>query len=408
MFRPRKTYFLILILLISLAGTGISQTTSSPYSIFGLGSLESNSTGPYEAMGGTGIAYLSGRSINFMNPASYSGLDSLLSVFETGVFGKYTMFSTSRETQSLVNSNLKYVMMGFRLTPWLATSFGFNPYSSIGYNINVQAPLEGSILEYLKTYTGEGGVNQVYLGGSVRLIKNLSVGINAAYLFGNITHSESSSVYPYYLEDVTYVSNFDFNYGLNYQLKIQKLNFNLGLIYGRSKNLKTKNITTIQTENETEILKSRNYKYSIPGNFGAGLALRKDFFSAGFDYERSRWKDVKFTNNDYLQTRNSNRYSFGVEFPSQGVNKGTGRMWFYRCGVEYRESYLVIDRMPIDYKAITLGAGIPLKGFVSVINASLELGQNGTTKQGLFRENFVILNLDLSLRDIWFRQRRYE
>jgi hypothetical protein len=407
MVRPRKTYFLILILLISLTGAGKSQTTSSPYSIFGLGSLESSSTGPFEAMGGTGIAYLSDRSINYMNPASYSGLDSLMSVFETGVFGKYTLFSTSRESQSLVNSNLKYVMMGFRITPWLATSFGFTPYSSIGYNINVQAPLVGSIQDYMKTYTGEGGVNQVYLGGSVRLLKNLSVGFNAAYLFGNITHSESSTVYPYYLEDATYVSNFDFNYGLNYMLKIQKLNFNLGLIYGSAKNLKTKNITTIQTENETEILKSRMYKYSIPENIGAGLAVRKDFFSAGFDYEWSRWKDVKFTNNDYLQTRNSNRYSFGVELPSQGVNKGTARMWFYRVGAEYRESYLIIDKIPLDYKAITMGVGIPLKGVISVINASLEIGQNGTTKGGLFRENFIILNLDLSLRDLWFMQRRY-
>jgi len=39
--------------------------------------------------------------------------------------------------------------------------------------------------------------------------------------------------------------------------------YSLGLIYGNSKNLKTKNVTTIKTENETEILKNRKYKYSI-------------------------------------------------------------------------------------------------------------------------------------------------
>jgi len=406
MYKRGKTYILILILLISKLGSVSSQTTSSPYSIFGLGYLEGNSIGPYKAMGGTGIAFLSDKSINITNPASYSGLDSLLSIFEVGVFGKYTIFSTSRENQSLFNANLKYMVMGFRISPWLATSFGFSPYSSIGYNITTNAPIEGTNMEYTETFSGDGGVNQVYLGGAVKLLKNLSIGFNAAYIFGSITSSESSTAFKYYLEDATYVSNFNLNYGLNYQLKVKKWKYNLGLIYGNSKKLKTKNVTTIQTETETETLRSRKYKYSIPQNIGAGFALSKGFFSAGFDYEWSSWKDVEF-NNNYLQTRNSNRYSFGVEFPSPGVNKGTGKMIFYRFGGEYRQSYLVIDGTPIDYRAVTFGAGIPLKGVISIANVALELGQNGTSKGGLFKESFVTLHLDMSLRALWFEKRRY-
>jgi hypothetical protein len=95
-----------------------------------------------------------------MNPASYSGLDSLLTIFEVGVFGKYTIFSTSRENQSLVNANLKYLVMGFRVSPWLATSFGFSPYSSIGYNITTNASIEGTN-RILQTFSGTGGVNKV-------------------------------------------------------------------------------------------------------------------------------------------------------------------------------------------------------------------------------------------------------
>jgi hypothetical protein len=63
--------------------------------------------------------------------------------------------------------------------------------------------------------------------------------------------------------------------------------------------------------------------------------------------------------------------------------------------------------MPINYGAVTFGAGIPLGGFLSVINVSLELGQNGTTRKDLFRERFVTLNLDLALKDVWFKKRRY-
>lgn len=402
-----KICLLVFILLIMRFTSISSQSTSSPYSIFGLGYLESSAIGPFKAMGGTGIAFQSDKSINVMNPASYNGLDSLISVFELGVFGKYTAFSTSSETQSLVNANLKYVAMGFRIAPWLATSFGFLPYSSIGYEINVNSPVEGTIQEYLKTFSGSGGVNQVYLGASLKIIKNLSLGFNASYLFGDITHSESSTGYTFYLKDATYISNFDFNYGLNYQLNINSWRYNLGIIYGNSKRLRTKNITTIQTEYSTETLKSRQYKYSIPQNLGGGLALRKGFFSAGIDYEWSKWADVKFSNN-FLQTRNSNRYSFGVELPSQGLNKGTGRMIFYRFGAEFSESYMIIDNTPIDYRAITIGAGIPLNGVLSVVNVSLEVGQNGTTRSGLIKETFFNLHLDLSLKDLWFRKRMYD
>jgi hypothetical protein len=296
--------------------------------------------------------------------------------------------------------------MGFRLKPWLATSFGFSPYSTVGYTINTTAPFEGTNLEYPKTFSGKGGVNQVYLGGSVNLIKNLSVGFNAAYLFGDITHAESSDFFNYYLEDQTYISNFNIDYGLNYQLDIKKWKYNIGLTYGNSKKLNTKNVTTIKTDYETEVLKSRIYKYSIPQNIGAGFALSKGFFRAGADYEWSNWKDAEFTNS-YLRTRNSNRYSFGVEFPSPGLKKGTGKMVLYRFGAEYRESYMIIDNIPINYRAVTFGAGIPLKGVLSVINASVELGMNGTTKKDLFRESFITLNLDLSLRDLWFMKKRY-
>jgi hypothetical protein len=128
---------------------------------------------------------------------------------------------------------------------------------------------------------------------------------------------------------------------------------------------------------------------------------------AGIDFERSNWSSINFKN-PLIETRNSNRYSFGVEFPSLGLRKGTARMFLFRFGAEYRESYLIIDNIPINYRAVTFGTGIPLKGALSAINVSFEVGQNGTIRKDLFRETFFTLHLDMSLRDIWFRKTRYE
>ena len=401
-----KIYALLFLFIVLQVHNSAGQATSSPYSVFGLGYLEGNSIGESKALGGTGIAFLSERSINFLNPASYSGLDSLISIFELGLFGKYTSFKSKEDHQSAVNANLKYVVMGFRISPRFATSFGFTPYSSVGYNINTTGSIEGTNQHYSKTFTGEGGVNQVYLGGSIRITKNLSLGANAAYLFGNITNTESASSYYFALRDVSYLSNFSFNYGLNYRFAIKEWNYKVGLIYARPKTLRTDNETTISTANQTEMIKGQSNKYSIPQNLGVGIAIGKEYFRAGIDFESSQWKDVNFSN-PMLRTRNSNRYSFGVEFPSWSLRKGTGRMIFYRLGAEFRESYMIIDNNPINYRAVSLGAGLPLKGIPSVINVSLELGQNGTVSKGLFRETFVSLHLDMALKDLWFRKKRY-
>lgn len=406
MFRLGKISVLVSILFMLTVDKTTGQITSSPYSVFGLGYLEGNSIGPSKAMGGTGIAFLSRISLNPQNPASYSGLDSLVSIFELGFFTKYTSFSTRNENQSLVNANLKYVMMGFRIAPWLATGFGFAPYSSVGYNINTTSEIEGTNQEYTKSFEGEGGVNQAFFGTSVRLFKNFSLGINAAYLFGNITNTESSDLFYYSLKEVSYLSNLTFNYGLNYQFKLKEWTYNIGATYGSAKSLRTNNVTTIDTNTGDETIRSRDSQYRIPQSFGAGLAISKEFFQAGLDFELGQWKNVDFTN-PLLHTRNSNRYSVGVEFPSQGLNKGTNRMIFYRAGAEYRQSYLIIDGNPINYMGITLGAGLPLKGVLSIVNVSLELGQNGTRKKGLFRENIIQLHIDLALKDMWFMKRRY-
>ena len=403
-----KTFSTVIICSILLVYNATAQITSSPYSIFGMGFIEENSMGASKAMGGTGIALLSEHSINFINPASYDGLDSLVSIFELGFFGKYTSFSSvSKKSQALFDANIKYAAMGFRITPRWATSFGITSYSTIGYNINVTSPIEGSLLTYNKTFSGEGGVNQIYFGNSYKITRNIVFGINAVYLFGTIKHSESSETFNYSYQNLTYLSNFNLNYGLNYQFVNDRWKYNIGLIYNNGKTLTTKNVSTVITANETGTIKSHSNVFKIPKTVGVGLAFGKDFFRGGIDYEIKTWKDIDFANT-LLETRNSNRFSLGIEFPSAGIRRGSNRMIFYRFGAEYNGSYLIIDNVPINYRAISFGAGIPVKGILSVINVSLELGQNGSEKEGLFKENFCTLHFDLSLKELWFMKRKYD
>ena len=371
-----------------------------------MGNIEENSLGSNKGMGGTGIALMSGTSVNLLNPASYDGFDTLTTVFEMGFLGKYNKFTNYETSQRLFDADFKYLTMGFKISSKLATSFGITSYSTVGYDITVKSTVEGTSITYDKVFSGEGGVNQVYLGSSYRILKNLALGINVVYLFGNITHSESSADFNYSLKSVTYLSNINLNYGLNYKFKIKNSDFNIGLIYDNGKRLTTSNVSTIADSYGTTTLGSTTTSFKIPRTMGIGFAIGKNYFRAGIDYEMKQWKNIDL-NNSLVKSRNSNRVSIGVEFPSFGYNKGTSRMIFYRIGAEYKESNLVIDNVPINYRSVTLGAGLPFKGNLNIINLALELGQNGSAKNGLFRESFCTLHLDLSLQDHWFLKRKF-
>ena len=108
-----------------------------------------------------------------------------------------------------------------------------------------------------------------------------------------------------------------------------------------------------------------------------------------------------------MQTRNSNRYSLGLEFASLGYNRSSNNIIYYRFGAEFTESYLVINKNPINYRSISFGTGLPVGGMLNVINISFEIGQNGTKNEGLIKENFYRLNIDISLKDFWFMKRLY-
>lgn len=406
MHTPVKICSLLTVCLLVFVNDGYAQTTSSPYSIFGMGNIEENSLGSNKGMGGTGIALMSGTSVNLLNPASYDGFDTLTAVFEMGFLGKYTQFTNYETSKRLFDADFKYLAMGFKISSKLATSFGITSYSTVGYDITVKSTVEGTSLTYNKIFSGEGGVNQVYLGSSYRILKNLALGINVVYLYGNVTHSESSTDFDYSLKSVTYLSNINLNYGLNYRFEIKNLDFNIGLIYDNGKKLTTSNVSTITDTYESTTLSSTTTSFKIPRTMGIGFAIAKNYFRAGIDYEMKQWKNIDL-NNSLVKSRNSNRVSIGVEFPCFGYNKGTSRMIFYRIGAEYKESNLVIHKVPINYRSVTFGAGLPFKGNLNIINLALELGQNGSAKNGLFRESFCTLHLDLSLQDHWFLKRKF-
>ena len=78
----------------------------------------------------------------------------------------------------------------------------------------------------------------------------------------------------------------------------------------------------------------------------------------------------------------------------------------YRAGLRYDQTGLVVNNEEINNFGITFGFGLPLGNNFSNLNLGFELGRRGTTDAGLIEENYLIINLGLSLNDKWFNKRK--
>ena len=172
-----------------VTGMAIAQNnTNSPYTRYGYGDLSDQSFGNSKAMGGIAFGLRDGAQINPTNPASYTAIDSLTFLFEGGVSLQNMNISGGGLKLNAKNASFDYLAMQFRLAPWMAMSVGLLPYSNVGYTVSDSQTTDNG-LAYSRSFTGDGGLHQMYVGAGVKVLKNLSVGVNASYFWGDITRT---------------------------------------------------------------------------------------------------------------------------------------------------------------------------------------------------------------------------
>ena len=179
----------------AISATALAQSgTNSPYSQYDLGLLSANGSGFNRGMNGLGLGFHSHNQVNYMNPASYSSLDSLSFIFDAGLSGQITNFQENSVRKNAKNAVFDYVVAGFRIAKHVGVSFGVLPYSTIGYNYSSTKNLNDrdafpSTEVGTSTYEGKGGLHQVYLGAGWEPLKGLAIGANIGYLWGNYNRS---------------------------------------------------------------------------------------------------------------------------------------------------------------------------------------------------------------------------
>lgn len=405
------------ILLVLLSAVSFAQNnTNSPYTRFGYGEIADNGSGMSKTMGGTSIGIRSSTSINSANPAAYSSIDSLTFMFEFGGVGRLSQFSTSEGKLNVFNGNIEYLNFQFPLSRSLAVSGGLLPYSFVGYDFSqldsiAQTTASGTdYVHYIQSFTGEGSINQAYLGFGLQLGKHLSLGVNGSYLFGNILNH-----HKLIFDSINFSSTYKSS-----SLRVQDLNLRYGLQYFTDLNKNTKLTLGAVFENKSKLngeyaigisgvdtISSNSDDFESPMVIGGGVSLEyKDKFLVGADVLYHNWSDASFFGvKDSLKDRM--KVSLGGEYLPNSNSKNYLKKTTYRLGAFITNDYLGIGSDVYNY-GITFGFGLPTKGSKSIFNVGVEYGKIGTTSNNLIQENYWKFTLNTTFNERWFFKRRFE
>ncbi len=404
-----------------------NNSTTSPYSRYGLGDLESYSFGRSAAMGGATLASRYNLQINTANPASYTATDSLNFLFEFGLQGNFSKYKTDISSMESNDVNFNYFAMCFRINDWMATSLGLLPYSNVGYDVEANDDLENTGA-YNTRYFGEGTISDAYMGLAIEPIKNISLGINVNYRFGNlIRNSKLTFADPtmYLLQRYSKLRIRDFGIELGAQvtlpLKDDKQIVFAAVLENKPKytsitsDLVLKNVYFAQILDEDTLFSAEEEKSKIvfPTSIGLGVSFsKKNVYEINVDYYHQNWSKASAPIGEgdlFDGMEDLNKFAVGAEWiPDRTSIRSALKRVAYRTGFNYEQTYHSFDGHQINSFGISFGLGLPVYRSNSTINISAEFGRRGTTKYSLVREDYAKVNFSANLHDLWFIQRKID
>lgn len=412
----------------------------SPYSIYGVGELSSAGTAYNSSMAGVGIAGRDNRYLNILNPASVTARDSLSVLIDFSVYSDNKVFAQGDMRSAYNTANIGCLAMSFPIYKSSAFMVGITPYSGtgFGYKFNYDDPsVIGHTGKITYTAEGQGALYQAFLGAGVTFFNRLSLGAQAIYYFGQTGKSYTTS-----FSDASYsgVQNgqsltlraFGGRFGVQYE---QPLGNGDVICAGATYTLNSKLMGNIEDYSystssaatdtlmyRADTLTAARSKARLASEIGVGLSYRhSDRWMVELDYKYADWRNSGLSNYSAFRgnTSASSQYSsfssntshnfrLGFEYVP---NRNDIRYYFnkvtYRGGLYYKQDYFKVDGYPVNAYGLTLGLTFPLNRRYNSVSFAVELGQRGTVKNNLIRENYVNFTLGISIFDIWFEKHKY-
>lgn len=400
-----------------------SQTRiNSPYSMLGPGEIRGYEYFRNLGMGGIAQGFRNKLTVNYLNPASYTALDSLSFVFEGTVFSHIYQQKIAGQEQTTLYSNLGNLNFAFPVTRRWSVAAGLLPWSQVGYKItDFQDDPNSGRVNY--QYEGSGGLNQIYIGNAFNLFGGLSAGINVSYLFGRtenkrIAYSDSIGFFRTSWSTADETNGLMLAYGLQWQIKISETsNLTLGATYsGLTKLNMNRNNFVLRALTVVDTLQAsadQEGQMEIPAHIAAGVFMKfNSQWALGVDYQTQNWSDYKtfdqsYNLNDAYQLKVGTVFNPKIETYSNFLNRIE-----YRAGVRYGQSYLKMADASGIYQdftelGISFGIALPIRRSLSGLNFGFEYSQRNSTSSDLINENYFRFNIGVNVYERWFVKRKF-
>ena len=424
--RINKAFLTLAAAVMALAATipatqAQNTMVTSPYSRYGYGLLNDHATSMQRAMGGVGYAMNSGRQINVMNPASYAAIDSLTFLFDIGMDMSLQWNREGSKYGRDFGGGLDYITMQVPITKYLGASAGLLPYSSVGYAFG------GETDNGNETREGSGGLNQLYLGLSGKIVKGLTVGANISYLWGEMTNTAFGITDPGVTggttapvgryQHVIDVKDWHVNFGVQYTINISRLNsLTFGATLSPGKDLHghtfgtvthgTSSSSGIQFSTPDTIGYSRlDGNFTLPDTWGAGIAYKwNQRLLAEVDFTYQNWKDAKFKAIEgWESTTFDNRWKVAAGIQYQPNPRGSYLSRInYRIGGFYNHDYITIRGNNVRDYGVSAGFGFPVPSFKTLVNLTFEYRHRQAHPDPLVKEQYFNIAIGVNFNEMWF------
>ncbi len=442
---------LLLLLVCAGAAAGLAQTNdflqirpknNSPLSRFGLGDPLDAPFAAQVAMGSIQATYQDPYHLNILNPASLAALQT--TSFELGLYAKYDQLEDSRGNKVDVwSGNIRYLALGFSLrnalnraldrksNNWNAgMAFSLQPTSLVGYDLELEEFTDetGVASNLLK---GNGGAYRVSWSNGYRY-KNLSVGLNVDYNFGQITNTRvvefdslQNSLSTQFSESYT-ISGLGLGYGAQYTYNFKAADGKPNgkrLIAGVNGRFQTRLVTesdrlvqrvslrqSVSIRDTIENVTEEQGDLTLPTEINFGLAFDDvNRLFIGAEYGMAAYSNYR---NDAQPDRlvDSRRFAVGMQYiPNINSYNSYFKRVRYRLGFRSETDPRQLNGEQARIIAGSFGFGLPLvlpRGQISFVDLSFEVGKFGVPN--VIDETYVKFTLGVSLNDnTWFFKRKF-
>lgn len=410
-----KIKFVLIAFFIFVGTANYAQSiSSSPYSLFGLGSEYDADFGSLPGIGSSGSALPGNRFINSLNPASLGFMYQNHFLFDVGGKAIMTSYKDVSTSESRNNVQFSHIAFAFPVSKKSGVSLALKPYSSSSYAIsNLSLAIKDSNEFYTYSAKGTGGLNDFDISYGYRVSPKLSIGAKGSVLFGNTAVNESYYVSNSLL-NIAKTSNYG---GVRMTLGSQYVVDSTFTIAATVKSPATINASKTGTITSTTVsgttvvasgLTLDSDDYIMPFELGFGVSKRfKENYNFTLDYQKSFWSNTN-QSDSYGTFLNQDKFAAGLTFE----RAKQGRSYFdrikYTTGFNYDTGYLEIEGKRVRNVALSVGVSVPLDNMFSMLNVSYSYGQKGSITSGLIKENYHKISVNLSLDGLWFVKRKFD